>query len=659
MSISLDMIYFAFKLLSLGLPLFFLPFTSELFEFNKIILLYLSVLLILFNWWAIIVSKKKLLFRKTIIDKPLIFFIIAVALSTFFSIDIRTSVLGYYSRWNGGLLSILSFSVLYWSFVTFIDKTKAIHLIKLLLLSTFIASMYASLEHFGFSTSCLLITKQFNVECWIQDVQNRVFGTFGQPNWLAAWLVGVSSLPLYFIIRSKRVLVKLAYILLFLLITITLHYTKSRSGILGILTSQTAFWLSALIIKKFNIKMFLLSTFCILLATVFIQTPWQIKLFSQTNQQTTTSTTGTVLESGGTDSGVIRKIVWKGSWDLFLKYPLFGSGLETFAYSYYQTRPVEHNLTSEWNFLYNKAHNEYLNYLSTTGTLGLLAYLILIASSFYVFFKGRKDILNLALFSGFVGILVSNFFGFSTVPVNFLFFIFPAVVLSSSKNKDYKINLQAFDTKQKVYFFLVILFFMYLLSMLVKYFVADIYYAKAQKSFNSSNINQAIQEITVSSNLFNNEPIYKAELASYYAYLPELSKESYALLSEVETTSKYNVKLLKQTANVYSDLAKNDNSFLEKERAVIDRLLVLAPTDASIRYMSSISHAKLGQLEDAISDLQKTIEMKPNYKLARRFLAYLYEDIGKADEARVQYKYILENIDPNDEIIKKDLENLK
>jgi putative inorganic carbon (hco3(-)) transporter len=60
----------------------------------------------------------------------------------------------------------------------------------------------------------------------------------------------------------------------------------------------------------------------------------------------------------------------KGAWELTKKYPLFGSGVETFAYSYYNVRPVEHNLVTEWDFLYNKAHNEFLNYAATTGFVG-------------------------------------------------------------------------------------------------------------------------------------------------------------------------------------------------------------------------------------------------------------------------------------------------
>ncbi|MEK9179052.1 MAG: O-antigen ligase family protein, partial [Patescibacteria group bacterium] len=78
-----------------------------------------------------------------------------------------------------------------------------------------------------------------------------------------------------------------------------------------------------------------------------------------------------------TDSIVIRKLVWQGAVKLGLKYPLFGTGVETFAYAYNFTRPAAHNQTSEWDFVYNKAHNELLNYFANTGFFGLFSYLLL------------------------------------------------------------------------------------------------------------------------------------------------------------------------------------------------------------------------------------------------------------------------------------------
>ena len=46
----------------------------------------------------------------------------------------------------------------------------------------FLISLWAIMEHFGVSLSCVILRNEFNDACWIQDVQARVFATLGQPN---------------------------------------------------------------------------------------------------------------------------------------------------------------------------------------------------------------------------------------------------------------------------------------------------------------------------------------------------------------------------------------------------------------------------------------------------------------------------------------------
>ena len=58
-------------------------------------------------------------------------------------------------------------------------------------------------------------------------------------------------------------------------------------------------------------------------------------------------------------------------WDFSLWRKLFGSGPDTF---YYTFQPYFDELTKYWTSSTNAAHNEYLNYLITVGLLGAAAY---------------------------------------------------------------------------------------------------------------------------------------------------------------------------------------------------------------------------------------------------------------------------------------------
>jgi O-antigen ligase len=112
-----------------------------------------------------------------------------------------------------------------------------------------------------------------------------------------------------------------------------------------------------------------------------------------------------------THSGTIRLIVWEGALKLAARYPLTGTGPETFAYSYFLTRPEAHNYTTEKDLIYNKAHNEFLNFLATTGLIGFTAYVFMLYMMIRVLMRSREGSI---LACGIVAISIANFFGFST-----------------------------------------------------------------------------------------------------------------------------------------------------------------------------------------------------------------------------------------------------
>ena len=414
-------------LLFIFVPLVWLSNTSELFEFNKLILTYVLTTLIVGTWAIRCIIEKKFIFKRTLLDWPILLFLFSNFISLVFSIDPHTSWFGYYSRWNGGLLSLLSYSFLYWAFVSNMSRDAAVLSAKCLVLSDIPVAIYGSLEHFGFSISCLLTTDSFNVSCWVQDVQNRVFATLGQPNWLAAYLVALIWIPISKTFKKFS----LPYFLISIILFLTLLFTKSRSGLLAFGISSLVFWGTPLLFppklggnQKGVIKNFIILNSLFLILVILVPNPIR-DLVLKTNDQQPKTNQGPALETGGTESGEIRKIVWTGALRIWQANPnnfLIGTGPETFAQAYYQYRPLEHNQTSEWELLYNKAHNEFLNYLATTGILGLGSYLILL---FFMLKSFRRS--QIALLAGWITISITNFWGFSVVIMQLLLFLLPAI----------------------------------------------------------------------------------------------------------------------------------------------------------------------------------------------------------------------------------------
>ena len=436
-------ITYSFYLLFFLTPLFWTSFNFELFEYNKMILAYTITVVIVGAWILKSINEKRLTIKRTPLDIPLLLFLGANILSTIFSIDVHTSVWGYYSRSNGGLLSIISYLLLFWAFVSNMDKEKVLITLKFGLVSGFLISIWAIMEHFGVSPSCMILRGEVNASCWIQDVQARVFATLGQPNWLAAYLAMLIFPAMYFYLTVTRF--HSLYYTLLLTLYLAFTFTYSRGPTLGLI--------GGFFVYLFSIKFKLTKPLILVLASflainiLFGSAVTNFRLVSlfaaPIRQPIALPTSGTQLENGGTESGAIRLIVWQGALDIFKAYPIFGSGLETFAYSYYQFRPTSHNLTSEWDFLYNKAHNEYLNYLATTGLVGFGTYIFLIGSFLvwsikYSVYRENKSlhtpysILHTAILASYISYLIYNFFLFSVVIIAIFFFLFPAIIMQKS-----------------------------------------------------------------------------------------------------------------------------------------------------------------------------------------------------------------------------------
>lgn len=658
------LIFILFSVLLFFVPIVLWPATSEVFEFNKIVLTYGLTLLIVAAWAVRSIYERKLIFRRTILDIPLLAFIGSQFISTVLSIDPLTSWLGYYSRFNGGLLSTICYSLLYWAFVSNLDEKYTLNAIRVTLISAAVVSLYGVLEHFGIDKSL-----------WVQDVQSRVFSTLGQPNWLAAWLVALLPVTWFLLFKQK---IKTTQFWLYLSASVlyfwALIFTKSRSGILGFGVALIVFLGGYLFLNRKDIKKTFTPVLLVLIPIILISlisgtqfTPSIYSFISGSSKKPIAEAQGPALETGGTESGTIRKIVWKGALQVWSHYPIFGAGVETFAYSYYKYRPAEHNLVSEWDFIYNKAHNEFLNMAANSGTVGLLSYLVLIGMS--IFFM-RK---NLALLAGYLSLSATNFFGFSVVPTQILFFLFPAFAFAlENQGVENKPNNKKVETTQKVFVFLITALSIYLLIAISKYWYADALYAKGKAYNGIQKPDVALPYLVKAISLTPSQARYHSELANSYtsyalAYFQQKDankSKQYMDLAIAESKraielSPADVNLRRLLFGVYVRLSALDSNYLIAARDALADAVNYAPTDAKLYYNLGLVYARTGETDLALKAMQKTVELKANYKEARMAYAVLLSESKQNAEAKSQLEYILKNIDPNDTLAKQTLDRIK
>lgn len=750
---------YAFYALFFLTPLILHPKTLELFEFNKLLFVYGTALFILFLWISKMILTGKVIFKRTIFDIPILLFLTSQILSTVFSMDPYVSFWGYYTRFNGGLLSLITYIFLYYAFVSNLDiirKTNTYQLknekdaksddsnsfalfqslsYKAILVSLFsglAVALWGYTSHFGYDLTCLVFRGSFDVSCWTDAFQPtvRLFSTLGQPNWLAAYFailipfalaIGIYKYLEFFKDGNKpavtrNFIIPLLFILLSVFLFVELLWSQSQSGYLGLLAGLCVFFTGMILfvthkksVKKTGLKLIIPCILIFVLSSFFFSNPLanrfsflSIKGFVKTPVATSaekaTQAAIPALEGGGSDSGKIRLVVWSGAFNLFKQYPIFGSGVETFAYGYYKVKPVEHNLLSEWDFLYNKAHNEYLNYLATTGAVGLFTYLLMTLWFIfiickYIFKQIKKKtpdelplFLSLALLASYISILISNFFGFSVVIVNFYFFLIPGFFLSLTwkEKTTYEYESVTVVPPKKT----VGLIAAGILCVYSELFLLNIWYADQAYSM-GYNLQHAQEYVAANEFLENavklspQEDLYKSELSLNLATLgllltqqnqatqgAELVKRSVTLSDEVVLKHPENVVYYKTRIQTFFILSQLQAAYYEKALESIKKARKLAPTDAKVAYNHGLLLGQNGDLSGSIAVLQESINLKPNYRDPRYALAVYLLDLEKKSteftekeklkmDAKKQLDYILKNLRPNDPQSKELLDTIK
>ncbi|KKU25073.1 MAG: hypothetical protein UX37_C0031G0011 [Microgenomates group bacterium GW2011_GWA2_46_16] len=658
-------IRWGFYLLFGLVPLLFTPWNYELFEFNKMIGVYMLTIIITGAWIAKSITQRELRVARTPLDIPILLFLSSQLLSSFFSIDPHVSWFGYYSRFNGGMLSIVSYVLLYYAFVSNLaNGANLTNLIKLALATGAVVALYGVAERLG-----------VDKHLWVQDVQNRVFSTLGQPNWLAAYLVALAPLAMALGLKAQNPKQFWIWSFIAALFFAVLLFTRSRSGLLGFVVADVVFWVFVFLQKKRPLISFVILHISFVILFVFFGPSLPISSLSRTpviEATPSASYAAALLETGGTESGTIRKYVWQGAtraWQSSLKTLALGTGTETFAFAFYQYRPMGHNLTSEWDFLYNKAHNEYLNYLATTGLFGLGSYLLFIGV-FLVWFVSRvkyqvsgknknmtHDTLTLdtALFSGWISILVTNFFGFSVVVVQLFLFLFPAIVITPTKHTVISIPVPRWAS------WIVVLLTVILVILVGLTWYADTLYASGYRQSRAGQYGAALSHLSRASVLNPLEPVFADELGSVYAGLvtaaveekdatkaAQLVKQSLAASDRALATSPKNVNFWKTRTKIYYSFSEFDPVFNDAAIEALEKAALLSPNDPKITYNLAILYGRKGTNEKAIELLNTTISLKPNYRDAYFALWVFYTEVKKPELARTVLTDYLDKVDPAD-----------
>ncbi len=361
--------------------------------------------------------------RPTPLYTMLLALLIYLAFSTFFIAQHPKSIheLVRWTTYFSLVIALIEFSREKRHFNLFLTVT---------LFTSFFATLYAILQSMNIDF--------FNWETfeWEEPSSRRVCSAFGNPDFLASYLVALLPLTLTVSFVKKGWIRGVCLILAFMQI-LSLVFSYSRGGwIATALTLITLFSLLAyinwarepvLLRPGFSVRTSAITAaICFVLGVLFILLFWE--------ELNAALYRFAILGEGV--SVETRPYYYQGAWRMWLEEPIVGLGLGMFAIRFPEFRSKELSLYQPFKRHYlGHTHNEYLEILSETGLIGFLFYGFIL---FYVFRtlwkavlyqRSRENLILVGFGCAILGLLIHNLFTVTLrqSPIVFLFWSFVGI----------------------------------------------------------------------------------------------------------------------------------------------------------------------------------------------------------------------------------------
>lgn len=419
-SVDKSLLHWIIGLFVVIMPLLFCKWNDQSpFEMIKV---YFSTVVILFvftSYLLKVLSQPSTTFRWGIWIYGLLGYFAIYLISFALSNNYYASFWGVLNLPAGSVMSVATFVVM--SFVVFQEfKTtgQLKFLSSCLVVMAFVMSIYGIIQHFGGDP----------INWWVyNEMTTRALSTMGQSVGYGTVLGCCLPLCFVFFIISKKIGQSLFWGAAWLSLNLGILYSGSRLPILGYFVTMAIFLgFLAIFRKRFailNWKKIIIAFSLVLVANaIYFFEPGEKAIVKK-------------LEVSRIKDGYsARFVTWNTAFKLWQKYPFFGTGPEVFGEEFNHIQTVEQNYVESWNLIWHKAHNEFIHYLATTGTIGFAAYLMLIGLMFVPFFKSlsqphwdERHLFSVSLLGGFGFLLLTHMTAFSFVPTLMFFYIFPAM----------------------------------------------------------------------------------------------------------------------------------------------------------------------------------------------------------------------------------------
>lgn len=629
-------------LLTFLLPLFTLPYTFKVLEFNKFYLLLFLTSIGFVCWLARFIFKEKIRIKKSPIHILALPFLGILGVSAILSVDKIFSLFGFYPSYSQGILAVFLLVLVYFLAADLKDREIVSKLIFTFILSSFLVCIGAVFSIVG-------IWQKFLGLSWL----GNSFNTIGSLGSLSIFLVVLTCLTIGYLMEvSSKSKGKILFLLgtlglsLFLLVGVGF-----RPALILLFVGLALFLVLGVFTKIYrrNINRLLLPiSLLIILGLVLV---FNVSLF-RVNPEPTLP-----LET----SWEISLEVVKNN----LKFGALGSGPGTYFYDFLKFKSPEFNETSLWALRFHRSGSHLSEILATAGFAGLIIWLALILVSIwkgFLTFLRRPQIISILVI--FLVLSLAQILYYQNMTLAFSFWLFLGLLVARTKSSDWEISFRKIPETRLIFGTLVILSivgFVIWGFFAVKYWRAESHYLESK---NSPEISQEISQLEKAVNLHPNFSRYKLDLSRAYLNraLQEIQKPS-------EEVNQSLIGVFFQRAISYGKGAESDqvkiegvveispnwiagwenlgliyrelipfsgqtaSKAFEESVKAFNRALELEPANSILYTELGKIYSSQGDTNKAKTNFEKALELKPDYLDARIQEAMLLEEEGNSKEA--------------------------
>ncbi|MCK4744744.1 O-antigen ligase family protein [Candidatus Parcubacteria bacterium] len=382
------------------------------FIFPKIIAFRIIIEVVLFFYLLLILAKPSYLPKLSKAGWMLAAYIAIIFISSIFGADFYNSFWSNVER-SDGLLTIIHFFIFFLIVTSVFKRSKDwLLLLNVAVIASVLVCVTALVEYFG-------VKNRF----FINPQSTRLSGSLGNSAFLAGYMlfnIIFASILLFYQKHKFRIF----YFIPMLFYCFILYNTQTRGAILSFVFGIFLFLLFNIFNKKSRFRKYSLAALVIMIISIififanknssFVQNTTAIKRIASISLKDTTTET--------------RMLNWKIGWQGWKDKPVFGWGYENFNIVFNKYFPPQFIKGPSSELWFDRAHNSVVDVAVASGTAGLLSYLALFITAFYMLWakfksSGKYKNVYALMIIILVMYIMQNIFVFDTPTTYLMFFL--------------------------------------------------------------------------------------------------------------------------------------------------------------------------------------------------------------------------------------------